>query len=71
MPTHVGKDGKIHEKEHGNIDVTQTYQKDNDDPPFEPVNDHQASPLDEPAPTDHNFDQAKEQKTAAKVGAKD
>lgn len=52
MATTVTSDGKVHPEEHTNMDVTQTPQKDNDQPRTEPENDHVASPLDEPAPTD-------------------
>ena len=52
MPANVTPDGKVHPEEHPNTDPTQTYQKDNDEPATVPENDHVASPLDEPAPTD-------------------
>lgn len=45
--------------------------KDNDDPAFVPDNDHVASPLDEPAPTTHNFDQRKEEGTREALAKKD
>ncbi|SDV49048.1 hypothetical protein [Chitinasiproducens palmae] len=65
---YVRDDGKVHADGHGNTDPTMTVQKDNDEPTTQPVNDHVASPLDEPAPTGHNFDQRKEARTAEKTG---
>jgi len=53
MATEVKENGDVVPDQKPNIDVSQTPQKHNDDGPTQPVDDHVASPKDEPVPDTH------------------
>lgn len=54
MTTKIKPNGDVVSDQKPNTELSQTYQKRNNDGPTQPVNDPVASPKDEPVPDTHS-----------------